>query len=59
MEPFNGDGLTLCWGPAPVVHLPVIFELALQLLPVELEFIEQVRLVVLLPDPDLLAYIAQ
>ena len=59
MEPLHLHGLALGWRPAPVVDLPVILKLAFELLAFVLDLVEEIWLVVLLPDSHLFADIAQ
>ena len=59
MQPFDCDTLPFRRRPGPVGDLPVVSVLAFQFLPVILECVEQVRLVMFLPDLDLLADVPQ
>lgn len=59
MEPLHCHGLSICRRPPHIVDCPVISELALQLLGVVLDLVEEFWLVMLLPDSHLLPDVAQ
>lgn len=58
VQPLQFHALAFGWRPVMVVDLPVILVLALQFLPLVLEFVEEVRFMMLLPDPHLLVDVA-
>ena len=52
MQPFDCNAFSFRRRPGPVVDPPVVLERALEFLALVLEFIEQGRLIMLLPDSD-------